>query len=834
MCLYRSISRLVLCVFASGLSGGMVYAQNAMPVLQSDDVLESQDNDSLVTTGDTPSTDFPGLSLKPSNVLNSSSGGSAQRKSLTYIRADSIDGRSDLDVQLQGGVEIRRGSLLIRADRIDYYQPNDQAKASGNVYINRAGNRYMGSMLDMQLDAMDGYLLDPVFFFLRGNGEGSGSKLQFVNDKKAVATQARFTTCKRKPGPDWMPDWFMKAEQISFDQDTNQGVATHGSLVFQGVPIFYAPSLSFPLNNDRQSGFLPPTFAVNNLGGVEMSLPYYWNIAPNRDMTVTTTPMTQRGVLFSNEFRYLERKEPQLPFKGIARFDLMPEDSLRGTSRWGLSYQHTGIPDATRPVVFNLNVNRVSDNNYWKDFTTNTADPLVQRSLTNTASVGWASGRVTTNVAISKWQTLQGTDATTAIAPSYDRLPQINVNYLRQDWGGFDWTVNSELTHFTVDRDFYCAFSAYKTSPYCYQPNGSRLVVNNQLSRPFITSYGYITPKVLLNARQYQYDEAYYGTYNQNTRGSHSASVVVPSYSLDTGAVLERPVSVLGLNWSQTLEPRVFYVKTAYRNQSDLPNFDSGPNDYNFASVFTENTFSGQDRISDSHTLTLGATSRFINPDTGAEGARFGIAQRYRLSDQNVQLTPTTQSLQSGNSDILVGASLNITPRLSLDTLLDYSDEYQRMERKSVGARYNPSGYRVINTAYRYQRESSEVMDVSWQWPLNDLWRDLGLDRQQGQGLGEGRLYSIGRFNYSLLEKRLVESMLGVEYDGGCWVSRFALQRTQLTLTSATTSLMFQLEFNDFSRLGFGNMNAAKENISRYQNLREPFRFAPSPFAQYD
>jgi LPS-assembly protein len=250
--------------------------------------------------------------------------------------------------------------------------------------------------------------------------------------------------------------------------------------------------------------------------------------------------------------------------------------------------------------------------------------------------------------------------------------------------------------------------------------------------------------------------------------------------------------------------------------------------------VFTENTFSGQDRISDSHTLTLGATSRFINPDTGAEGARFGIAQRYRLSDQNVQLTPTTKSLQSGNSDILAGASVNVTQRLSLDTLVDYSEQYKRLERQSVGARYNPSGYRVISTAYRFQRESSEVVDLSWQWPLNDLWRDVGIDRQQGQGLGGGRLYSIGRFNYSLLEKRLVESMLGVEYDGGCWVSRFALQRTQLTLNTSTSSLMFQLEFNDFSRLGFGNMNAARENISRYQNLREPFQFAPSPFAQYD
>ena len=828
-----AISRIVLCLSVVGLSLGMGHAQTAAPLLQSEEAEVLLPFDKPPSAGEElQTTSSPALTLKPSNVINSKPGGSATRKSPTYINAQSIDGRSDIDLQMQGEVEIRRGSLLIRADRIDYYQPNDQVRASGGVYINRSGNRYLGSLLDMQLDAMDGYLLDPIFFFLRGNGQGTAEKIQFINDKKAVATQARFTTCKRKPGPDWFPDWFMRADRISFDQDANQAVATHGSLVFQGVPILYAPRFSFPLNNERQSGFLPPTFSLNNLGGLEMSLPYYWNIAPNRDMTVTTTPMTQRGVLFSNEFRYLERKEPQIPLQGIARLDLMPVDNLRGTSRWGLSYQHTGIPDSARPIAFNLNVNRVSDNNYWQDFTTNTANPLVQRSLNNTASVAWANGRLSTSVAVSKLQTLQGTDATTAIAPSYDRLPQINVNYLQQDWGGFDWSVNSEITHFTVDRAFYCAF--YPSSAYCYQPNGSRLVVNNQLSRPFITSYGYITPKVLLNARHYEYEKAYYGTFQQNTVGSDAASVVVPSYSLDTGATFERPVSIFGLNWSQTLEPRAFYVKTAYRYQSDLPNFDSGTNDYNFASVFTENTFSGQDRISDSHTLTLGATSRFINPDTGAEGARFGIAQRYRLSDQNVQLTPTTKSLQSGNSDILAGASVNVTQRLSLDTLVDYSDQYKRLERQSVGARYNPSGYRVISTAYRFQRESSEVVDMSWQWPLNDLWRDVGIDRQQGQGLGGGRLYSIGRFNYSLLEKRLVESMLGVEYDGGCWVSRIALQRTQLTLNTSTSSLMFQLEFNDFSRLGFGNMNAARENISRYQNLREPFQFAPSPFAQYD
>ena len=772
------------------------------------------------------------LKLKPSSLLNNKPSQTEKQKYPIYINAQQIGGRNDIDIQMQGNVEIRRGDTLIKADRIDYYQPNDLAKAYGQVYINRAGNRFMGSELEMQLEAMDGYMLNPTFFFLKGNGEGKASRMQFLNEKKAVATQATFSTCKRKPGPDWMPDWFMKADQMSFDQDENEGVAINGQLLFYGVPILAAPSFSFPLNNERHSGFLPPTFSLNNLGGLEVSVPYYWNIAPNRDATITTTPMTQRGVLFSNEFRYLERKEPQPPFKGTARFDVMPTDNLRHTSRWGVSYQHMGIPDSIQPIAFSWNINRVSDNNYWQDFTTNTGDPLVQRALTNSAAVGWANGRWSTNVSMTKIQTLQGTDASTAIAPTYDRLPQINVNYLRQDMGGFDWSVNSEATQFTVDRNFYCSF--YPSSAYCYQPNGARMLVNNQLSRPFITPYGYFTPKVIFNARQYQYDNAYYGTYNQNTVGVNTQSVMVPSFSLDTGATLERPVSILGLNWVQTLEPRAFYVNTAYRNQSDLPNFDTGVNDFNFASVFTENTFSGQDRISDSHTLTLGGTSRLINPQTGSEGARFGLAQRYRFSDQNVQLTPSTSVLKKGNSDILAGASMFITPRLMLDSLVDYNNEYNRTERKSFGVRYNPSGYRVINTSYRYQRESSEVADMSWQWPINDLWRDYGMDNQQGQGLGGGRIYSIGRLNYSLLEKRLVESMFGLEYDAGCWVSRFALQRTQLTLSSSTTSLMFQLEFNDFSRLGFGSMNSAKENISRYQNLRESFKFSPSPFAQYD
>jgi LPS-assembly protein len=826
---------LFVSVLCCVLWSGKAYAQVQQPALQSSADLSNKENQ-LFCEIDPHSEAWSGsgLKLKPTLGLNPKRVSTENQLQPVYIDTDSLKGRTDLEVTLDGSVKLRRGSTLIKAERIEYFQPADQAKANGSVYMNLGGNIFTGTLLDLKMDAMDGYMQDPVFFFNKGNGQGSAEKMQFIDDKKTVAEKVKYTSCKRKPGPDWMPDWFMKADQISFDQDQNEAVAKNAQLLFYGVPILASPALSFPLSSERKSGFLAPTFFIDNLGGIEMSLPYYVNLAPNRDYTITTTPMSQRGVLFSNEFRYLERKVPQQPFEGTALFEYMPVDELRESERWGLSFQHNGWADEKQGLAFSFDINQVSDNNYWSDFTNlnvGANSKLIQRVLPTTINLGKGWGTLAAGVNVTQWQTQQGTDSSSAIAAPFDKLPQLTVNYMRADIEGFDWTVNTDLTHFSVNRTFYCTF--YSSSAYCNQQNALRMVANNYLSRPFLTSYGYITPKLSISARQYQYEEAYNGTYGKSA-ASNSDGVVVPTFSLDTGAVMERSMQVFDTNWSQTLEPRGFYVYTPYRYQSDLPNYDTGSNDFNFATVFTENSFSGQDRISDSHTLTLGGTSRMINPESGAEGARFGLAQRYRFTAQNVLLTPDATAVSSGYSDILGGASLYLTPKLTFDSLVQYNYEEGRSERKSYGFRYNPSGYRVINLAYRFQYEASEVVDVSWQWPLNDLWRDIGIDQRQGQGMGSGRWYSVGRLNYSKLDERLVDSLLGFEYDGGCWLARVAAQRTQLTLTTATSSLMFQLEFNDFSKLGLGSMGSVKDNISRYQNLREPFKFAPSPFSQYE
>jgi LPS-assembly protein len=358
------------------------------------------------------------------------------------------------------------------------------------------------------------------------------------------------------------------------------------------------------------------------------------------------------------------------------------------------------------------------------------------------------------------------------------------------------------------------------------QPNTRRALAALQVSRPWLAPAGFVTPKLQLHATTYQFDAPL-------ASGAQSADSVVPTFSLDSGLVFERDTHLLGRNLVQTLEPRAFYVYTPYRNQSHLPNYDTASNDFNFATIYTENAFVGHDKISDNNLLTLGVATRFLDADTGAQLARFGMAQRLRFEDQRVTLNPAVAAAQAGFSDVLLGASVNVHDSWAVDSTIQYNAKTDQSIRSTLGARYNPGHYQVINAAYRYQRDVSEQLDVSWQWPLNNLWGDKGQNLGAGRGQGEGRYYSVGRLNYSLNEGRLVDTILGVEYDAGCWLARVVLERVQTSSSTATGRLMFQLEFVGFTRLGVSPLQSLTQNISRYQNLRDSSGTA-SRFSNYD
>ena len=228
----------------------------------------------------------------------------------------------------------------------------------------------------------------------------------------------------------------------------------------------------------------------------------------------------------------------------------------------------------------------------------------------------------------------------------------------------------------------------------------------------------------------------------------------------------------------------------------------------------------------------MGVSTRLLDAASGAEAARFGMAQRFRFKDQLVTL-PGGAPVSERLSDILFGASVNWVPKWNVESTVQYNPKTKRSIRSTLGGRYSPSNYHVISAAYRLQRESSESIDIGWQWPLNDLWGDKGRDLGPGQGQGEGRWYSVGRLNLSLKDRSIVDAIVGLEYDAGCWLGRIVFDRLQSSSSTANKRILFQLEFVGFARLGSGALQTLKDNIPRYQFLREQVS-APSRFSNYD
>ncbi len=760
-----------------------------------------------------PAGDAPKLKSSPQLAEEVSS--DPQDRGPTFVFGDRISGRPDLETVIDGNAELRRGATSIRADRIEYYQPEDQLKSRGNVRINRAGNRFEGPELEIKLDRFEGFFTTPSYRFLSNGGNGQARRIDFIDEGHLTAQRASYTTCERDDEASWEPSWVLRARSFEFDLEREVGVANGAVVRFKDVPILAFPKVSFPLSDKRKSGLLPPSVGMGSLNGFEYKQPYYFDIAPNRDATFSPTFMLKRGVDFAGEFRYLEQK-----YSGELQGSFLPGDKLRNRDRWSYGYQHRGAISSGLSSVgdlgINLNMTRVSDSDYWRDFPA-LKGATTPRLLPQDATLSWSRGFFSSSMRTLKWQTLQ--DVTSPIIPPYDRLPQFAMAYTRVDapvaglGNGFDWSVEGDLTRFSANRQL------------TKQPNSDRAFTRLQLSRPWLLPAGYITPKVQLHAASYTFDSAL-------PNGAKTASRVVPTFSLDSGVQFERSAEFLGRSFTQTLEPRAFYVRTPYRDQSLLPNYDSGSNDFNFATVFTENAFVGNDRISDANLLTLGVTSRLLDPATGAEAVRIGIAQRLRFEDQKVTL-PGALPVTDRISDLLVGASINWVPQWSFDSTVQYNPKTKQSERTSISVRYNPSGYRVISAAFRRQRNVSEQVDVGWQWPINDLWGDKGKDLGPGQGQGAGRYYAVGRLNYSMRDKRLVDSIIGVEYDGCCWIGRVVLQRSQTGTGSADTKILFQLELVGFSRLGSNPLETLKSNVPRYQYLRENTS-TPSRFTTYD
>lgn len=744
-----------------------------------------------------------------------------RKQSPVFVSGQRIDARPDLDLVIEGDAILRKQGLSVRAQRIEYDQSQDTLKAQGQVRIMREGNVFEGPSLQLQADSFQGKFLQPTYSLLKGGGHGDAAEIEFIDAQRATVRNATYTTCTRVPGPSWLPEWVLKAASLQVNEEDNTVQAKDMQLRFKDVPILAAPSLTFPLNSARQSGLLAPLIGIDTVSGIEVSSPYYWNIAPNRDATLSTTVMSKRGVALDSEFRYLETDS-----QGQARLNVMPNDSLRQQSRWGLSAQHIGGIETGSSVLgrlgVNVNLNRVSDDNYWRDFP-RAGLSLTQRLLPASGSVYWGQGDWTLMTQVLKFQTLQ--DISSPITPPYDRSPQIVARYNKWDVQGFDAGFTADTTRFEAD------YSQIPGGTSAILRNGQRSYAAAQISHPWLKPWGFVIPKIQLHGTRYQLDTPL-------ATGQSEVNRLLPTFSLDTGLVYERDASFFGRGLRQTLEPRAFFVRTPYKDQSQLPSYDSGATDFNLTTVYSENPYVGQDRIADNNLVTLGVNSRLFDNNTGAELARFGVAQRYRFSDQLVRL-PGELPVSSGFSDILLGAGVRWDNRWTFDSTLQFDAQTHRTTRTTLTTRFNPSPYRVFNTAYRLTRDQSEQIDLGWQWPLRDFaWGTdeapaAGQALAPGQGLGADRWYSVGRMNFSLKDRKMVDTLLGFEYDAGCWLGRVVYERLQSTTSTSRSRILFQLEFVGLARVGSSPLKTLRDNIPRYQYLREDL--APtSRFTSYD
>ncbi|MES1981259.1 MAG: LPS-assembly protein LptD [Pseudomonadota bacterium] len=677
-----------------------------------------------------------------------------------FISAERLEGEKGRQIEASGKVELRTHGQAISADRLIYQQDSRDLVAEGRVRIEQDGNVLSGPRLQLNLETNMGDISKPEFYFRDNNARGSAATIHIQNRQNYVLRDVSYTTC-----PADNDDWLLKVRELEIDRDRQIGAARGAHVEFMGVPILYTPWMDFSLNEQRKSGFLGPVFGSTGTGGSEVTLPYYWNIAPNRDATVSPRFMLKRGVLINTELRYLEPE-----FSGEGHVDVLPGDHIANFTRSRLSLMHT--QNLSHGLGASLNLNRVSDDAYFRDLST-TVLATSQTNLVREGVLSYTDGWWNSAVRLQNFQTLQ--DPAAPVTVPYHRVPQI--------------TLNAQHTLSKANMTFAGEFADFRHPT---SVSGQRLVAYPSVSYPLVAAPAfYLTPKLGLHT-------TYYAMGANNVTALPDTTRVVPIFSLDSGMTLERDSVISGRNYVQTLEPRAYYVYIPYRDQNQLPNFDTAQADFSFAQMFTENRFFGNDRVGDANQITLALTSRLLLQDSGAEQLRVAVGQRFNAETPKVSLT--TQPV-SNKSDIIFAVSGQLTPKWSLDSAFQYNPNQSESERIDVASRFQPEAGKVLNLGYRFTRGSLRQADLSTQWPLTGRW------------------HTVARWNYSLQDHRVLEALAGFEYNESCWTVRLVAQNFTTATQQFSTGFFVQLELNELVKVGPDPLSLLQQSIPGYTQL---------------
>lgn len=671
---------------------------------------------------------------------------------------------ADRNAEVSGRVVVRQGQRQLSAD---------------HVYINQAEERIS---VDGQVEYRDGQVI------VRGNtggfadGEasfdaatfelperparGAASRITLDNDGVLRLEGVRYTTC-----PDEQPDWVIRARSVSIDTANSTGTARDARVEFFGVPLLRLPVISFPVGNARKSGFLFPSLGSSTNSGVQVSVPYYFNIAPQQDFTLAPTWYTSRGVDMQGEYRYLTQRS-----RGELLGNLLPDDRKTDDTRSRLRLRHiTELPANWRLTI---DAENVSDTLYYEDFAQGAADGSSIAFLPRLLQLAHRGEHIDAGIMVRNFQTLDQELA--QVDRPHTEAPRL---YAHGDWRvpgarSVFYGIDTEAVNFQHSNDVH----------------GWRFDAAPRVGMD-ITGPGYFfRPTAMFEATQYRLRDLAPGEDFIHSR-------TLPLLSLDTGLLFERGDGSRGQR-RMTLEPRVMYLYAPYRDQDMLPVFDTAEPDLNWVELFRHNRYVGLDRISDANQVSAGITTQLYRSADGTRLLSTTIGQTYYFDRPRVRL-PDEPETTGRTSDLIAQVELQAFRNWSVSTGLQWNPHDERTERAEVRLQYQPESRSVLNLGYRFQHDRLEQAEVSLAWPVSQHWR----------------LY--GRSLYSLRDSQAIENFAGFEYSSCCWNVR-AVARDFVSRRSGERdrSIYLQLELKGLSNVGLAADAFLEKAIRGYSTRR--------------
>jgi LPS-assembly protein len=750
---------------------------------------------------------------------------------------------SEGDSTLSGEVHLSQGLRQLFADRATIHRdpaqqrPIDWIEAYGNLKLTEPGFRVDGTRGQLLLNKDIDIIKNAHYRLYDRHARGNADTITIYNRNEMLLENASYTTCNP-----FQNTWLLKARRVELNKKTGRGRAHHTRFYVLGLPVFYWPYVDFPIDDRRQTGWLFPTYGYSNRSGLELGAPFYWNIAPHYDATITPSIFAKRGVELKGLFRYLlpdnsngEVEAAFLPqdrvYRNFQRDRKLnhprkanndPRVSALNTNanRSALRVKHH--TDFNQNLSANLKYHNVHDDNYFMDFGSTlgiaSTTQLLQEGELLYQDMHWNA-----QTRIQQYKTLHPFDGpvTTDV---YRRVPQIAVQNTYPDLlHGFEWNTTGEFSHFTHKHDPLtgAAFTV-----------GDRFHLRPGLTLPIVYPGWYIKPRLQWDFLGYSLSV---GPSDRSALRS-SPTRTIPIVDLESGLIFERPFSCQQEPYIQTLEPKAYYLYVPFRDQNAFPNFDTTYPGFDYNQLYWDNRFTGLDRLGDTHQLTLGLSSRFITEKTGSERLSLTAGQILYFKDRQVtscnpRLNPLCAQEENPNRkrhrSAWVGlARLRLWEEWFASTNVEWDPYQKRADKTALGLQYHPDESSVLNLGYQFLRrnpveinprtnlrERIEQTDTSIAWPLTERWR------------------ALGRWHYDVHRHRSNEIAFGIEQQGCCTAVRILATRFLEPFDNSqpgnprryTQAIFLQVIFKGFAGVGNTKINNSLQKIPGYHWRNDGF-----------